>query len=200
MGGFIVGFDSDPVSIFKSQINFIQKCGIVTAMVGLLMAPPETKLWHRLKKENRLLPGGTGDNTDGTTNLVPKMNFDILVNGYKQILHAIYSPKQYYERISTFLKEYQPSRKVASKIKIEAYHLKALVKATFILGIRDRASWHYWKLIFSSLLKYPRQIGLCITLAIQGFHFRKVYEKVREIQVDNALLARQQKILGGEQF
>jgi radical SAM superfamily enzyme YgiQ (UPF0313 family) len=200
MGGFIVGFDSDPVSIFKSQINFIQKCGIVTAMVGLLMAPPETKLWHRLKKENRLLPGGTGDNTDGTTNLVPKMNFDVLVNGYKQILHAIYSPKEYYERIATFLREYQPSKKVASKIKIEAYHLKALVKATFILGIRDRASWHYWKLIFSSLLKYPRQIGLCITLAIQGFHFRKVYEKVREIQVDNALLARQQKILGGEQF
>jgi len=128
------------------------------------------------------------------------MNFDVLVNGYKQILHAIYSPKEYYERIATFLKEYQPSKKVASKIKIEAYHLKALVKATFILGMKDRASWHYWKLIFSSLLKYPRQIGLCITLAIQGFHFRKVYEKVREIQVDNALLARQQKILAGEQL
>ena len=200
MGGFIVGFDSDPVSIFKSQINFIQKTGIVTAMVGLLMAPPETKLWHRLKKENRLLPGGTGDNTDGTTNLVPKMNFDVLVNGYKQILYAIYSPKQYYERIFTFLKEYRPSEKAASKIKLEAYHIKALVKATFMLGVRDKASRHYWKLIFSSLLKYPRQIGLCITLAIQGFHFRKVYEKVKEIRIDDALLAKQQKILSGEQI
>src|SRR4030042_643866 len=103
-GGFIVGFDSDPLSIFKSQISFIQKSGIVTAMVGILMAPPETKLWYRLKKENRLLLGGTGDNTDGTTNLVPKMNLDVLVNGYKQILHAIYSPREYYERIFTFLK------------------------------------------------------------------------------------------------
>jgi radical SAM superfamily enzyme YgiQ (UPF0313 family) len=200
MGGFIVGFDSDPVSIFKSQIHFIQKTGIVTAMVGLLTAPPETKLWHRLKKENRLLPGGTGDNTDGTTNLVPKMNLDILVNGYKQILYSIYSPKEYYERIATFLKEYRPSKKIAFKIKLEAYHLKALVKATFILGIRDKASWHYWRLIFSSLLKYPRHVGLCITLAIQGFHFRKVYEKVREIQVDNALILRQQKMLSGEQI
>ena len=34
MAGFIVGFDNDPLSIFKTQINFIQKSGIVTAMVG----------------------------------------------------------------------------------------------------------------------------------------------------------------------
>ena len=197
MGGFIVGFDSDPVSIFKSQISFIQKTGIVTAMVGILMAPPETKLWHRLKKENRLLPGGTGDNTDGTTNLVPKMNFDFLVNGYKLILRSIYSPKEYYERIATFLKEYRPSKKVASRIKLDAYNMKSLIKATLLLGIKDRASRYYWKLIFSSLLKYPRQIGLCITLAIQGFHFRKVYEKVREIRISDALLARQKQVLEG---
>ena len=200
MGGFIVGFDSDPISIFKSQITFIQKSGIVTAMVGLLMAPPETKLWHRMKKENRLLPGGTGDNTDGTTNLVPKMNLDVLVNGYKQILHTIYSPKQYYERILTFVREYRPSKKATSKIKIEAYHIKTLFKATFMLGIRDRSSYHYWRLIFLTFLKYPRHIGLCITLAIQGFHFRKVYDKVKEIQVDNAFILKQQKILCGKQI
>jgi len=53
-GGFIVGFDSDPLSIFKSQISFIQKSGIVTAMVGLLNAPAGTRLYQRLKEENRL--------------------------------------------------------------------------------------------------------------------------------------------------
>ena len=39
MAGFIVGFDNDSPAIFKTQINFIQKSGIVTAMVGLLNAP-----------------------------------------------------------------------------------------------------------------------------------------------------------------
>lgn len=195
MGGFIVGFDNDPISIFKNQINFIQKSGIVTAMVGILMAPPETKLWHRLEKENRLLPGGTGDNTDGSTNIVPKMGLDILVDGYKRILHSIYSPKEYYERIATFLKEYKPNEKVASGFRIEAYQLKTLFKATCLLGIMDRASRHYWKLIFFSLLKYPRRVGLCVTLAIQGFHFRKVCDKVKEIRIDDALLAWQKQVL-----
>ena len=200
MGGFIVGFDSDPISIFKSQTNFIQQSGIVTAMVGMLMAPPDTKLWHRLKKENRLLPGGTGDNTDGTTNFIPQMDFNVLVNGYKQILHAIYSPKQYYERIHTFFKEFRPNKRVAYSVKLGTAQLKSLIKATFVLGIKDKGRWYYWKLIFSTLLKYPQFIGLSITMAVQGLHLRKVYEKVREIQVDDALLVRQQKLLNGEQI
>jgi radical SAM superfamily enzyme YgiQ (UPF0313 family) len=65
-GGFIVGFDSDTQSTFKQLIDFIQRSGIVTAMVGLLQAPPGTRLFDRLKKDNRLL-GKTisGDNVDG---------------------------------------------------------------------------------------------------------------------------------------
>ena len=92
-GGFIVGFDSDPLSIFKNQISFIQKSGIVTAMVGLLNAPPGTRLYQRLKKENRLLEGISGDNTDCSINFIPKMNYETLINGYQHILNTIYSPR-----------------------------------------------------------------------------------------------------------
>ena len=104
-GGFIVGFDHDPLSIFKNQINFIQNSGIVTAMVGLLNAPTGTRLHQRLKKENRLLKNFSGNNTDGSLNFIPKMNYETLINGYRQILDTIYSPKPYYERVRSFLRE-----------------------------------------------------------------------------------------------
>ena len=198
MGGFIVGFDNDPISIFKSQIDFIQESGIVTAMVGILMAPPKTRLWQRMERENRLLPGGTGDNTDGTTNIIPKMNLDVLMNGYTQILHTIYAPKQYYERIHTFLKEYRPNEKARRKFKLEAHHIKSLVKSSFVLGIRETNRMAYWKLLFSTLRKYPRLIGLSISLAVQGLHFRRVYQKIGNIKMDESLLLKQTKALNEE--
>jgi len=55
MGGFIVGFDSDTQSIFQRQIDFIAQSGIVTAMVGMLQAPPGTRLFDRLQRESRVV-------------------------------------------------------------------------------------------------------------------------------------------------
>jgi len=176
-GGFIVGFDSDPLSIFKSQIEFIQKSGIVTAMVGVLMAPPQTRLYKRLKEEDRLLPGGTGDNTDGSTNFIPKMGRETLARGYKHVVDTIYAPKQYYERIRTFLREYKPRNKW--KIKISLVYLIAWIRSTWVLGVKEKGRIYYWKLVAWTLLKKPKTFPLSMTLAVEGFHFRKVAEKIR---------------------
>ena len=175
-GGFIVGFDSDPPSIFRRQINFIQQSGIMTAMVGLLNAPPETRLYKRLKAENRILPGGSGDNTDGTTNFIPKMPYDALIRGYRQILNKIYAPKPYYERIKTFLREFRPQGR--RKGNLHPHHLIALIKSMWILGVMEKGRKQYWQLFVSTLFRTPRVFPLCINLAVQGFHFRKVAEKI----------------------
>jgi len=174
-GGFIVGFDSDPLSIFKSQINFIQKSGIVTAMVGLLNAPRGTRLYQRLKKENRLLKSFSGDNTDGSLNFIPKMHYETLINGYKHILDTIYSPKHYCERIKTFLKEYKPQTKMPLRFRL--YHVVGFLNSLWFLGVKEKGRRYYWKLFFSTLFKHPRSFPLSITFTIHGYHFRKVAEK-----------------------
>jgi radical SAM superfamily enzyme YgiQ (UPF0313 family) len=170
-GGFIVGFDSDPISIFQQQIDFIQKSGIVTAMVGLLQAPPGTRLYERLKGEGRLVDEVSGDNVDGSTNIIPKMGLDTLRNGYRQILDQIYAPQLYYERVLTFLREYQPPH---IKAHLELQYILALGRSVYRLGIRGVERVQYWRLFFWSLFRRPRLFPLAITLAITGFHFRQV--------------------------
>jgi len=174
-GGFIVGFDNDPPSIFERQISFIQKSGIVTAMVGLLNAPRGTRLYHRLKKEKRLLSDPSGDNTDFSLNFIPKMNIETLMNGYKKILNTIYSPKHYYKRVITFLKGYKPEP-LKKKINLKFSNFKAFLKSIWLLGIKGKERLHYWKLISWTLVRHPRFFHLAISLAIYGFHFRKIVQ------------------------
>ncbi|MFH0941892.1 MAG: DUF4070 domain-containing protein [Chloroflexota bacterium] len=178
-GGFIVGFDSDPISIFKNQINFIQKSGIVTAMVGLLNAPRGTRLYQRLKGENRLLQGISGDNTDCSMNFIPKMNRETLLSGYKQILTTIYAPRQYYDRIRNFLAEYRPHQpKGKGRDRIKFYHVKAFLKSLWLLGIKERGRLEYWRFLLVTFFKYPRNLPISVYMAIYGYHFRKVVERL----------------------
>ncbi len=135
MGGFIVGFDNDTESIFDSQITFIQQIGVVTAMVGVLTALPQTRLWHRLKAEGRLLGAATGENTDGVLNFMPKMGIETLHDGYKKILSSIYSPKRYYQRINTFLENYTPT----AISRVSRNDIVAFLKSLWRIGISIRS-------------------------------------------------------------
>ena len=173
--GFILGFDSDPANIFTKQISFIQKTGIVTAMVGLLNAPKGTKLYQRLKKENRLLNDFSGDNTDFSLNFVPRMKYETLLTGYKNVLDTIYSPRYYYERVVTFLKEYKP-RKTSGISQLRFSHIASLFKTFWFLGIMNKGRRYFWRLQISTLLRRPRHFPTSIGLSVSGFHFRKVAE------------------------
>lgn len=171
-GGFIIGFDNDTESIFQTQIDFIQRSGIVTAMVGLLNAPLGTRLYKRLQKENRLLKVFSGNNTDSSLNFIPKMNPETLVSGYKQVINTIYSPNQFYERIKTFLKVYKPPRSKAGKVQV--HHFRALLGSIWFMGVRGKGRRHYWKLFVSYLVESPPKFARFIVLTVYGYHFYKV--------------------------
>ena len=171
-GGFIVGFDSDPESIFQTQIDFIQRSGIVTAMVGLLNAPTGTRLYKRLKAEGRLWNSFTGNNTDLSLNFIPKMNYDTLIDGYRHILDTIYSPREYYERIRTLLRVYKPPRTKAGKV--QSHQIKAFFKSIWFLGIKGQGKRHYWRLFVSYLMQSPPKFARFINLSVYGYHFRMV--------------------------
>ena len=173
-GGFIVGFDSDNENIFQKQIKFIQDVGIVTAMVGILGALPQTRLWHRLKAEGRLLNETTGENTDGNLNFIPKMGKKQLIEGYKKLISKVYSIKQYYSRIQTFIDHYNPT----AKVRMNMSHIHALFMSMWKIGIFSKARFLYWKLLIRTFFKKIKAFPIAVELAIKGLHFERITKKL----------------------
>lgn len=179
--GFIVGFDSDTPSIFERQINFIKQSGIINAMVGLLSAPSGTRLFERLKRENRLLSDFTGNNTDfSSLNFIPKMNPQKLLEGYQSIITAIYDPAAFYDRIYKFFKEFKPIKRKRAE-RFQLVYIKALLKAMFYLGILERGRRHYWKLLIKTTFHYPRFLPEAVSFSIKGFHYRKIFRQMARL-------------------
>jgi radical SAM superfamily enzyme YgiQ (UPF0313 family) len=175
LGGFIVGFDSDQKDIFRRQFEFIQSSGVATAMVGLLTALPQTRLWQRLKREGRLETESSGNNTQAELNFRPKLNREFLKSGYRDLMKRLYEPKAYYERIQTFLKNHRPA---GPRLHLSRAELMAFVKSFWLLGIWYRGRVAYWKFFWSTLLRRPRQFPRAIELAIIGYHFRRVAKRL----------------------
>jgi len=171
MGGFIVGFDSDRGDIFKRQFEFIQRSGVATAMVGLLTALPQTRLWQRLKREGRLETESTGNNTDAALNFKPKLSREFLQSGYRDLMKKLYEPRHHYQRIRTFLKSHRPT---GPRLHVSRADLTAFLKSFWVLGVWHRGRVAYWRLFWSTLLRRPRQFHHAIELAIMGYHFRRV--------------------------
>lgn len=178
-GGFIVGFDSDTPSVFQRQIDFIQQSGIVSAMVGLLNAPKNTKLYLQMEAENRLTIEATGNNTDSSMNFIPKMDSNELQEGYKRIIKNIYSVKPYYKRVRQLLLNYNRLAKGQTKIKFSL--LLAFIKSVYVIGFLNKGRTEYWKFIIWTLFNKPKLMVDAITYTVYGYHFRTVYG-LRQIQ------------------
>jgi radical SAM superfamily enzyme YgiQ (UPF0313 family) len=173
MGGFIVGFDNDTPSIFQRQIDFIQKSSIVSAMVGMLQAPPGTRLFDRLLKEKRVRSEFSGDNVDGGTNIIPSMGLEQLAAGYRAIMQQIYSPGKYYQRVRNVIRELKTP---CAKIPTDWSRFKAFFRAGLRLGVLGKERFQYWRLMMWTLMRRPRLLPLAVTLAIYWYHFRKITE------------------------
>ncbi len=171
MGGFIVGFDSDEPDIFQRQFDFIQKAGVVTAMVGILQALPRSRLYQRLVQEGRLLGGSLGDNTLGKFNFQTRLDTGFLEENYRKLMQRLYEPGNYYRRVLTFLEAH---RNVGPHERVSWRDIGAVFKTFWVLGLMTKGRRAYWRFLTTALVRHPRQIGVALTMVIMGHHYRRV--------------------------
>jgi radical SAM superfamily enzyme YgiQ (UPF0313 family) len=191
MGGFILGFDTDKEDIFDRMVEFIQKSGIPIAMVGLLQAMPGTQLFRRLRREGRIVDAGGGNNTFcDRLNFLPRMDSARLVEGYREVMKRIYNCEAYYERVKLYLNrahpkpakraaEEQPGRQPQQfKPWMTRANLRALVHSIVRQGVFGRHQWSYWKFLAEAATRYRRCFGAAMTLAVMGYHFQVMTQKL----------------------
>src|ERR1700726_2676921 len=183
MGGFIVGFDSDPPDIFDRQIEFVQRAAIPWAMTGILQAPPTTPLYERMKKDGRLLENNPEPNNFESPNFRTVLPLPELLDGTKRILLALYDPQRFYQRVLDSLERWQlqPGQK-ASAISLR-YVLRVLLKSVWKQGVLSHYRGAYWRFMRGLMMRWgldPQKRRLGLGLGLSGHHFIRYARQVAE--------------------
>lgn len=195
MGGFILGFDTDPEDIFDSMINFIQEAGIPEAMLGLLNALPNTTFYKRMEEEGRICGEFTGDNLALQSNLIPIMPKEKLIEGFKHVLSEIYTPKNYFDRLFTLITRF-PRENINRNYLAMAMHVTHLMEkqllhdfgGSFKVGMSNlltlyKSVFNYYifdviKLLIRVSRYNYRYLSYTAYMTVRGYHFIKLAKDI----------------------
>jgi len=82
--------------------------------------------------------------------------------------------KAYYERVLSFLKQYNPPYMRPFSLN----KFGALMKSLLYIGVLSKKRIYFWKIFFWSIFNKPKAFPLAITYSIYGYHFRRVFRDV----------------------
>jgi radical SAM superfamily enzyme YgiQ (UPF0313 family) len=183
MGGFIVGFDSDPPDIFGRQIEFVERAAVPWAMAGMLQAPPTTPLYERMKKEGRLLENNPEPSNFDPPNFQTVLPLHELLEGTKRMLLTLYDPRRFYERVLDSLERWQLQPEQKASALSFPYLWRVLLKSVWKQGVLSgdrRAYWHYMRRLMLRWGLDSRKRRLGFELALSGHHFIRYARQVAE--------------------
>lgn len=170
--GFIFGFDQERVGIDDSMGKLIEEAGINMAMIGLLVALPNTQLTRRLVKEGRLLSFQGEpiesekdmftrrtnndavplvDQTLAGLNFVTTRDRVQILTEYLNVVTTVYRPRAYFDRVM----------RTAKALRMRSLHrpglfelrrsIRALLSASWRFSKNPQTRWLYWRNVFQLL-------------------------------------------------
>ena len=206
--GFILGFDNEKPGIADAMIECIEETGIMVAMVGLLVALPNTQLTRRLMQEGRmidcnhqLLPlssgtyqlqnSGNSDNTTGGLNFVTTRDRVDVYADYRRVIRTVYDPARYMARVMRTTRMLVPERRQKPSVK-ELYKMaKALVQIAWWMTCNRSVRYHYWSNTIQTLFMGMAKFEFCQSHMAAFMHLGKQaarVEKEMQLGIDFATL------------
>jgi hypothetical protein len=113
-----------------------------------------------------------------------------LVEGYREVMKRIYNCEAYYERVKLYLNRAHPKpakRAAGERARrqprqtepwMTRANLRALVHSIVRQGVFGRHQWSYWKFLAEAATRYRRCFGAAMTLAVMGYHFQVMTQKL----------------------
>ena len=99
IGSFIIGLDGEKKGAGERICAFMEQTAIPMAMLGVLQAAPQTKLWHRLEGEGRLRQDMGDDlGTFSALNFEPDRPEADIMQEYVDAWDYLFEPSRYLSR------------------------------------------------------------------------------------------------------
>ena len=187
MAGFIIGFDGEKDGAGGRIVDFVTRTGIPAAMMGMLQALPNTALWHRLEKEDRLIQdkdAAKGVNQTNLLNFKPTRPIRDIANEYVDAFCALYEPNAYMDRVySYYLKMGAPRWKAAAKLPTWI-DIRALTIVIWRQGIKRNTRSRFWRYMLGMARQNPAMLEQFLVVLAHNEHFLEyraiVQQQIRE--------------------
>ncbi len=209
MGSFILGLDGETPGAGKRICSFIEQTDIPINMLGLLQAPPHTRLWQRLEREGRLRRDiGHDGGTFSPPNYDPDRPEAEIMQEYIDAWDYLYEPSRYLARTYRYFLAMRPTRLAMAIAKgaprppdsLPAYkkpwrasfcEIRAFLTILWRHGIRPSYRRQFWTQLIGMWKQNPSRLVNYLTACIMGedlFSLRKIVgEKITAIMKERGL-------------
>jgi hypothetical protein len=150
-----MGLDTDTDETPQALMDFAEMSNIPIMTVNILFALPNTALYARLQKDNRVLSNEEAENRD--SNIVFLQPYEKVVKNWQKVIAHVFGPEQLYARYAYNAKHTYPNR-IKPKNPLSQATWPNIKRA---LGIFRRILWRvgvqsdyrrqFWKMAWTEL-------------------------------------------------
>lgn len=191
LAGFIMGFDAEKPGMDKPMIKLIEEANVCMAMVGLLVALPNTQLTRRLIKENRMtnLKGeaidssdyqGLQDTDEKISDFVDQTNAGLnfvtvrdrkeILREFANVIGTVYDQEIYADRCIRLAKLVNVKPRYIPRPKELFVQLKAFIRTARWFRKNGRFKL-FWKTFFRAILLGPLKFEVAMRNLGMYMHF-----------------------------
>ncbi|HEY9606394.1 MAG TPA: B12-binding domain-containing radical SAM protein, partial [Allocoleopsis sp.] len=188
MAGFIIGFDGEKSGAGSRIVDFVEATAIPQAICSMLQALPNTALWHRLKKEGRLLEAVEEANIHQTTltNFIPTRPLEELAREYINCFWQLYEPDRYLGRVYRHFLNMKPTPHKKTFRMPELRDIRGLILLCWRQGFKRSTRFQFWRQLFSIARHNPGVFESYLINCAHLEHFLDYRQIVRD-QIETQL-------------